>query len=181
MNSPFCDTRVKSLLDHHRVYHRRMVLPRRGAHCTHLYDWSRDDQHLEGTLVVRACMSSRQYVRPSAVEIFTPQANTGICAYVRLPPVHGVLYLRHVRHPAHIHRSLERGRIGYVGWHRSRVLDYYRDDYHCRHYAEFHLCTTHMVLVLSDGYHLPLGGSKEGTAAQGFYEHPRFECLSDEV
>ena len=130
-----------------------------GTHRTHLYDWSRDDQHLERALVVRSCVSSRQHVRPSAVEVFTPQANTGIRAYFRLPPVHGVLYLQHVRHPADIHCSLERGRIGNVGWHRARLLDYYRGDYHCRRYAEFHLCATHMVLVLSNGYHLPLGGS----------------------
>ena len=80
-----------------------------------------------------------------------------------------------------INRSLERGRNGYVEWHWSRVLDDYRGDYHCRCYAEFHLCATHMVLVLSDGYHLPLGGSKEGSTAQGLHEHPRVECLSDEV
>ena len=60
-------------------------------------------------------------------------------------------------------------------------LDYYRGDNHCRRYAEFHLCATHLVLVLSDGYYLPLGGSKECTTAKGLYEHPRIECLSDEV
>ena len=38
-------------------------------------------------------------------------------------------------------------------------LDYYRGDNHCRYYALIHLCATHMVLVLSNGYHLPLGGS----------------------
>ena len=136
-----------------------MVLPRCRTHRTHLYDWSRDDQHLERALVVRTCMPSWQYVRSFAVKILTPQAHTGIRAYVRFPPVHGVLYLQHVRPPTHIHRSLERGRIGNVGWHRACVLDYYRDDNHCRHYAEFHLCATHLVLVLSDGYYLQLGGS----------------------
>ena len=120
-------------------------------------------------------------IRSSAIEIFTPQADTGIRAYVWLPPVHGVLYLQHVWHPAYIHRSLERRRIGNVGWHWACVLDDYRGDYHCRRYAEFHLCATHLVLVLSDGNYLPLGSSKESTAAQGFYKHPCFECLSDEV
>ena len=151
------------------------------THRTHLYDRSRDDQHLERALVVRSCMSSRQYVRPFVVEVFTPQANTSIRAYFRFPTVHGVLYLWHVRYPADIHRSLERGRIGYVEWHWSRVLDDYRGDYHCRNHPLVHLCATHMVLVLSDGYHLPLGGSKEGSTAQGLHEHPRVECLSDEV
>ena len=158
-----------------------MVLPCCRTHRTHLYDRSRDDQHLERALVVRSCMSSRQYVRPSFIEILTPQANTGIRAHVRLPPVHGVLYLQHVRHPTDINRSLERGRIDNVEWYRSRVLDDYRDDYHRRCYAEFHLCATHMVLVLSHGYHLPLGGSEEGATAQGLYEHSRIKCLSDEV
>ena len=65
--------------------------------------------------------------------------------------------------------------------HWSRVLDDYRDDNYCWCYAEFHLCTSHLVLVLPHGYHLALGGSKEGTAAQGLYERPRVECLSDEV
>ena len=126
-------------------------------------------------------MPSWQYVRSFAVKILTPQAHTGIGAYFRLPPVHGVLYLQHVRHPAHIHRSLERGRFSHVERYWPCVLDDYRDDYHCRRYAEFNLRATHMVFVLSDGYYLLLGGSKEGTAAQGFYEHPCFECLSDEV
>ena len=116
-------------------------------------------QHLERALVVRTRMSSRQLVRPSVVEVLTPQANTCIRAYVRLPPIHGVLYLWHVRPPTHIHRSLERGRISDVERYRARILDDYRDDNHCRHYAEFHLCATHLVLVLSDGYYLQLGGS----------------------
>ena len=156
-----------------------MVLSCSGTYRTHLYDWSRDDQHLERALVVRTCMSSRQYVRPPVVEVLTPQTNTGIRAYVRFPTVHGVLYLWHVRHPTHIHRSLERGRFGYVEWYWSRVLDNYRDDYHSRRYAEFHLCATHLVLVLSDGYYLPLGGSEEGTATPSLYKHPCIECLSD--
>ena len=100
-----------------------------------------------------------KYSPHKPIPAFVRKANTGIRAYFRLPPVHGVLYLQHVRHPADIHCSLERGRIGNVGWHRARLLDYYRGDYHCRRYAEFHLCATHMVLVLSNGYHLPLGGS----------------------
>ena len=66
-------------------------------------------------------------------------------------------------------------------WHRSRILDDYRDDYHCRRYAEFYICPSYMVFVLPHGYHLTLGSSKEGTTAQGLYEHPCFECLSDEV
>ena len=93
--------------------------------------------------------------------------------------MYDVLYLWHVRHPTHIHRSLERGRFGYVEWYWSRVLDNYRDDYHSRRYAEFHLCATHLVLVLSDGYYLPLGGSEEGTATPSLYKHPCIECLSD--
>jgi len=101
-------------------------------------------------------------------------------AYLRFPPVHGVLYLQHVRHPTHIHRSLERGRNGYLEWHWSRVLDDYRGDNHRRCYAEFHLCATHLVLVLSHGYYLTLGGSEEGATAQGLYEHSRIKCLSDE-
>ena len=149
--SPLCNSRIKSLLDHHRVYHRRMVLPCCRTHRTHLYDRSCDDQHLEGTLVVWQCVSSRQHVRPSVVEVLTPQADTCVCAYFRFPTVHGVLYLQHVRHPTDINRSLERGRNGYVEWHWSRVLDDYRDDYHRRCYAEFHLCATHLVLVLPHG------------------------------
>ena len=168
-------------MDHHRVYHRRMVLSRDWSHRTHLHDRSRDDQHLEGTLVVRTCVSSREHVRPSAVEVLTAQADTSVRAHIRFPPVHGILHLQHVRHPVDINRSLERGRIGYVEWHRARLLDDYRGDYDCRRYAEFHLCTTHLVLVLSHGYYLPLGGSKEGTTAQGLYKHPRIKCLSDEM
>ena len=126
-------------------------------------------------------MSARQYVRPSAVEVLTPQTNTSVRTYVRLPPVHGVLHFRYVWHPADSHRSLELGRLSHVEWHWPSVLDHYRDDHDCRCHAEFYLCATHLVLVLPHGYHLTLGSSKEGTTAQGLYEHPCFECLSDEV
>ncbi len=62
-------------------------------------------------------MSSWQYVRQIALEIFTPSSDSQICAYLRFPPVYGVLHLHYVRHPAEF-RTLERWRTGYVGWYR---------------------------------------------------------------
>ena len=62
-------------------------------------------------------VSSWQYVRQIALEIFTPSSDSQICAYLRFPPVYGVLHLHYVRHPAEF-RTLERWRTGYVGWYR---------------------------------------------------------------
>ena len=70
--SPLCHSRIQSLLDYHRLYPRRLVLSRNRTRRTHLYGWSRADQHMEGTLVVRTCLSSWQHVRPSVVEILPP-------------------------------------------------------------------------------------------------------------
>ena len=99
-------------------------------------------------------LTSMQYVRPSAVEVLTPSPDSQVCAHLRLPPVHGVLHLRHVRHPTDIHRALERGRTGHVVWNRQSVLDDYRHDHHRRRHTFVHLCPTHLVFVLSHGNHL---------------------------
>ena len=77
-----------------------------------------------------------------------------VCPRGNLPPVHGVLHLRHVRHPTDIHRALERGRTGHVVWNRQSVLDDYRHDHHRRRHTFVHLCPTHLVFVLSHGNHL---------------------------
>ena len=39
------------------------------------------------------------------------------CAHIRFPTVHGVLHLRHVRHPTKF-CALERGWTSHVGWYR---------------------------------------------------------------
>ena len=68
-----------------------------------------------------------------------------------------------------------------MGRHREGVLDYHPDDNHRRRNPVVYLRTTHMVLVLPDGYYLKLGGSEEGTAAQAVHEHPRTEFLPNEM
>ena len=175
------DTGTQHLLDYHRIHHHRVVVSRRGTARPHLHDRARGDQHTERTMVVRTRMPQRQYVRPAALEIFAPQADTGLRAHIRLPPVHGVLHLRHVRRTADADRALERGRMGHVERHRTRVLDHHRDDHWGRRRAELHLCAENLVLLLSDGDHLPLGSAEESSAAQSLHEHPRDGGLPDEV
>ena len=131
--------------------------------------------------MVRQSLSARQHVRPSAVEILAPQADSRFRANLRFPPVHGAFHLHDVRHPTDADRSLERGRIAYVERHWSRVLDDYR-DYDCRRrYAEFHLCASHMVFVLSYGNHFVVGGTQEAAASQALYRRARCSHLPDEV
>ena len=181
ISQAFWESRPAAILDYHRLYHPRLVLSRNRTPCHHLHDRPRDDEHLERSLVVRTRMSTRKSIRPLVVEIFTPSPNTQVRALLRVPSVHGFLYLRHVRLPTDFHRSLEWGRLSNVEWYRSCVLDDYRDDHHCRCHAEFYLCATHLVFVLSHGNDLPLGCPEEGSIAQGFYEYPCVERMSDEV
>ena len=122
----------------------------------------------------------RQHVRSSVVKVLTPSSDSQVCAYLRIPPVYGVLHLRHVRHPTEF-CALERRRTGYVGWHRQSVLDDSRDDHHRWCHALVHLCPTHMVFVLPHGNHLKLGSPQEGSPTCGIHQHPRIKCLSDEV
>lgn len=70
-----------------------------------------------------------------------------------------ILHLRHVWHPTDTDCSLERGRTGHVERYWSRVLDHYPDDHHCWYHPLVHLCTSHLVFVLSDGNHLVVGSS----------------------
>jgi len=90
-------------------------------------------------------------------------------------------HLRHVRHPANIHRTLERERISYVERYWSRVLDNHRDDNYCRHYAIVYLCTTHLVFVLSDGNHIFMGSPQTSAIAQALYRCASSCYLPDEV
>ena len=169
LSPSLCDARHEPLLDYHRLHRHRMVLSRYRTHRNHLYDWSRAHLHLARPLLVWQCLSARQSIRPTAVEVLTPQANTSVCAYLRLPPVYGVLHLRYVRHPTDIHRSLERGRLGYVERNWSRFLDDYRSDHHRWHYPVVYLCASHMVFVLPDGNHLVMGGSKAPAITQALH------------
>ena len=108
--------------------------------------------------VVRTCVSSWQYVRQIALEVFTPSSDSQVCANLRLSSVHGVLHLHYVWHTTKL-CALERGWTSHVGWYRQGLLDDYRHDYHRWCHAFFHLCTTHMVFVLSNGNHLQLGST----------------------
>ena len=168
-------------MDHHRIHHHWVVLSRHRTPRSYLHDRPRVDLHLARPLLVWQRMSARQHVRPFVVEILTTQADSRFCAHLRLPPVHGVFHLRNVRHPADVHRSLERRRVGYVEWYRSRVLDNHCDDHHCRCYAEFHLCAAHLVFVLSDGNHIFMGSAQAQAPTPALYRCACFCRLPNEM
>ena len=61
-SSTFCDPRVSTLLDNHRVHHLWLVFSCDWPHSNYMYDWTGAHQHLERTLVVRTCMPSWQSI-----------------------------------------------------------------------------------------------------------------------
>ena len=49
--------------------------------------------------------------------------------------------------------------LSFVPWSQQSILDNHRGNHHRRHSTGIHLCTTHLVLVLSHGNHLQLGST----------------------
>jgi len=131
-------------------------------------------------MVVRTRLSAWQHVRPPAVEVLAPPSYSGFCPHLWLPALYGVVHLQHVWHPAKP-SALGRRRLGHVGRHRACLLDDYRDDDRRRYHPLVHLRASDLVLLLSDGNHLALGGSEESAAAVVVHQYPCGKHLPDEV